>query len=308
MRIAIIGQAAFGATVYEQLREAGHEIVGVFTPPEKRRPDPLAEAARADGVTLVQPARWQRKGVVDEEVFAQYTATNPELNVMAFVTQIIPMRVLDYPSQKTIQYHPSLLPKHRGRSAINHAIVQGDSETGLTIFWVDEGIDTGPILLQKRIPIGENETLNSLYRDHLFPLGVSALVEAVALVAAGNPPRIEQNEDEATYEGPWEKEIAEIDWNQPAAQVHNLIRGSDRQPGAWTTVNGAVVRLYGSTLAVAPSGAPGSVAAVGESGVTIRCGDGAVQIESARPEGEDRVGAAEWATAAGVDESTVCGA
>lgn len=308
MRIAIIGQAAFGATVYEQLREAGHEIVGVFTPPEKRRPDPLAEAARADGVTLVQPARWQRKGVVDEEVFAQYTATNPELNVMAFVTQIIPMRVLDYPSQKTIQYHPSLLPKHRGRSAINHAIVQGDSETGLTIFWVDEGIDTGPILLQKRIPIGENETLNSLYRDHLFPLGVSALVEAVALVAAGNPPRIEQNEDEATYEGPWEKEIAEIDWNQPAAQVHNLIRGSDRQPGAWTTVNDAVVRLYGSTLAVAPSGAPGSVAAVGESGVTIRCGDGAVQIESARPEGEDRVGAAEWATAAGVDESTVCGA
>ena len=308
MRIAIIGQAAFGATVYAQLREAGHEIVGVFTPPEKRRPDPLAEAARTDGVTLVQPARWQRKGVVDEEVFAQYTATNPDLNVMAFVTQIIPMRVLDHPPQQTIQYHPSLLPKHRGRSAINHAIVQGDRETGLTIFWVDEGIDTGPILLQKRISIGENETLNGLYRDHLFPLGVAALVEAVNLVAAGDAPRIEQNEADATYEGPWEKDIAEIDWSRPASQVHNLIRGSDRQPGAWTTLNGAVVRLYGSTLADAQDGAPGSVVAVGESGVTIRCGDGAVQIESVRPDGEERVAAAEWAGAAGVDESSVCGA
>jgi methionyl-tRNA formyltransferase len=307
MRIAIIGQAAFGATVYKQLREAGHEIVGVFTPPETLRPDPLAEAARADGVTLVQPARWQRKGVVDEELFAQYAATDPELNVMAFVTQIIPMRVLEHPPQQTIQYHPSLLPKHRGRSAINHAIVEGERETGLTIFWVDEGIDTGPVLLQKRVPIGENDTLNSLYRDHLFPMGVAALVEAVNLVAAGEAPRVEQNEEEATYEGPWEGDIAAIDWSRPAQQVHNLIRGSDRQPGAWTLVAGEAVRLYGSTLVTAEAGPPGSVAAVSESGITIRCADGAVQIESVRPQGEDRVAAVQWAGATGVDQTTMCG-
>ena len=203
MRIAIIGQAAFGTAVYERLRDDGHDIVGVFTPPEKARPDPLAEAARRDGVSLVQPARWQRKGVLDDAVFAQYAATEPDLNVMAFVTQIIPERVLNYPSRATIQYHPSLLPRHRGRSAINHALLQGDTETGLTIFWVDEGIDTGPILLQKRIPIGENDTLNSLYRDHLFPLGVEALGEAVARLAAADPPRIEQDEALATYEPPW---------------------------------------------------------------------------------------------------------
>ena len=304
MRIAIIGQAAFGTAVYERLRDDGHDIVGVFTPPEKARPDPLAEAARRDGVSLVQPARWQRKGVLDDAVFAQYAATEPDLNVMAFVTQIIPERVLNYPSRATIQYHPSLLPRHRGRSAINHALLQGDTETGLTIFWVDEGIDTGPILLQKRIPIGENDTLNSLYRDHLFPLGVEALGEAVARLAAADPPRIEQDEALATYEPPWEGDIARIDWTLPAMEVHNFIRGSDRQPGAWTTYNGDSVRLYGSVRADADPGVPGSVARIDngdDSGVTVRCGDGgAVRVDTALPDGGKRGPVADWVAAAGL--------
>jgi methionyl-tRNA formyltransferase len=307
MRIALIGQAPFGAAVYQKLRENGHEIVGVFTPPEPEggRPDPLAEAARNDGVTLVQPRRWQRKGEVDEEVVAQYEATQPDLNVMAFVTQIIPQRVLEFPPQQTIQYHPSLLPRHRGRSAINHALLQGDTETGLTIFWVDEGIDTGPILLRKSFPVGENDTVNSLYRDHLFPLGVDALAEAVDLVALGNAPRIAQDESQATYEGPWEKDIARLDWTQPAATVHNFIRGSDRQPGAWTTLAGATVKLYGSQRADADAGPPGSVAAVDDEGVTIRCGDGgAVRVDTAQPQGGQRVGAHEWAAEAGVEPGT----
>ena len=114
MRIAVIGQAAFGAAVYERLRNDGHEIVGVFTAPETGRPDALAVAARSDGVHVEQPARWQCKGIVDTDAFETYASTNPELNVMAFVTQIIPSQVLDFPPQATIQYHPSLLPKHRG--------------------------------------------------------------------------------------------------------------------------------------------------------------------------------------------------
>lgn len=301
MRIAILGQAAFGAGVYERLRADGHEIVGVFTPPEGGRPDPLAEAARGHDVPLVQPARWQRKGVLDDAVFAQYAATEPELNVMAFVTQIIPARVLDHPALGTIQYHPSLLPRHRGRSAINHAILQGDSETGMSIFWVDAGIDTGPILLQKRIPIGESETLNSLYRDHLFPVGVEAMSEAVGLVAGGDPPRIAQDEALATYEPPWEGDIARIDWGLPAMEVHNFIRGSDRQPGAWTTYKGRTVRLYGSVRADADAGSPGSVAALDDAGVTVRCGDGgAVRLDTALPEGAKRGPIAEWVAAAGV--------
>ena len=304
MRIAIIGQAPFGEAVYDKLRENGHEIVGVFTPPEREggRPDALAEAARRDNATLIQPRRWQRKGEIEEEVVAQYEATKPDLNVMAFVTQIIPQRVLDFPPQATIQYHPSLLPKHRGRSAINHALLEGDAETGLTIFWVDAGLDTGPILLQKSFPIGENDTVNSLYRDHLFPLGVDALTEAVELVAAGDAPRIEQNEDDASYEGPWEKDIARIDWSQSAAHVHNFIRGSDRQPGAWTTLNGASVKLYGSSKSGADAGPAGSVAGVSDTGVVIRCGDGgAIEVDTAQPDGGKRVPAHEWAAEASVE-------
>lgn len=308
MRIAIIGQAAFGAAVYERLRNDGHEIVGVFTAPETGRPDALAAAARSDGIHVEQPARWQRKGTMDADVFEAYASTNPELNVMAFVTQIIPSQVLDFPSQATIQYHPSLLPKHRGRSAINHAIMQGDAETGCTIFWVDAGIDTGPLLLQKRCAISENDTVNSLYRDQLFPMGVEALAEAVDRVAKGEAPKIAQDESQATYEAPWEGDVARIDWTQAAPRVHDFIRGSDRQPGAWSTITGpaehaAKVTLYGSRKMEPDEeaqGQPGSILAVEAEGLTIRCGRGAVRVDMAMAEGGKRVVAAEWAAAAGV--------
>ena len=313
MRIAIIGQAAFGAAVYERLRGDGHEIVGVFTAPETGRPDSLAEAARRDGVRVEQPARWQRKGIVDADVFETYTSTNPDLNVMAFVTQIIPSQVLDFPPQATIQYHPSLLPKHRGRSAINHAIVQGDTETGCTIFWVDAGIDTGPLLLQKRCAISEDDTVNSLYRERLFPMGVEALTEAVRRIAKGEAPRIAQDESQATYEAPWEGDVARIDWTQAAPRVHDFIRGSDRQPGAWSTIAGPAgdavkVTLYGSRKAEPDEeaqGEPGSILAVEAAGLTIRCGRGAVRVDTAMAEGGKRVPAAEWAAAAGVTPGTL---
>ena len=307
MRIALIGQAPFGAAVYERLQGDGHEIVGVFTPPEKGRPDPLAEAARHDGVSLVQPRRWQRKGVVDEEVFSQYAQVTPDLNVMAFVTQIIPERVLHQPPQQTIQYHPSLLPKHRGRSAINHALLQGDGETGVTIFWVDAGIDTGPILLQKSCSIGPDDTVNSVYRDQLFPLGIEAMSEAVGLVAAGNPPRVQQDESQASYEGPWEGDIAKVDWSQPADVVHNLIRGSDRQPGAWTVLNGVRLTLHGSQREGGSLGPIGTVLAADESGMTIRCGGGgSVRIETVRPEGEPPEPAGAWAERSEVGPGIRC--
>ena len=303
MRIALIGQAPFGAAVFERLVADGHQIVGVFTPPEREggRPDPLAQAARDAAIPLQQPRRWQRRGEVDDAVCAAYEATDPELNVMAFVTQIIPSRVLEFPPLKTIQYHPSMLPKHRGRSAINHAIVQGDTMTGVSVFWVDEGLDTGPILLQVPVEIGPDDTINSLYRDKLFPLGVQAISDAVKLVAAGQAPRHQQVEADMTYEGPWEGDIAQIDFAQPAQQVHNLIRGSDRAPGAWSTIKGERVTLYGSTLAEA-TGQPGELLRVGEEGVVIACGQAAVRVDLVRA-GVERVAASEWATAVGLGAS-----
>ena len=307
MRIALIGQAPFGAAIFERLVADGHEIIGVFTPPEREggRPDPLAQAARDSGITLVQPRRWQRRGVVDEEMIAQYEATNPELNVMAFVTQIIPSRVLEFPPLKTIQYHPSILPKHRGRSAINHAIVQGDTMTGVTIFWVDEGLDTGPILLQRSCPIGPDATINDVYREYLFPLGVETMAEAVQLVEAGQAPRHVQNEDDMTYEGPWEGDIARIDWSQDAQTVHNFIRGSDRAPGAWSEVGGQRVTLLGSTCSDHSGGSAGEVATIGADGMTIVCGDGESIRVSTLAVGRNRQPAQAWASANGVEVGAV---
>ena len=307
MRIALIGQAPFGAAVFERLVADGHEIVGVFTPREREggRPDPLAQAARDGGITLVQPRRWQRRGVINEEVVAQYEATEPDLNVMAFVTQIIPSRVLDFPPLKTIQYHPSILPRHRGRSAINHAILQGDTMTGVTIFWVDEGIDTGPILLQKTCPIAPDATLNSVYREYLFPLGVEAMSEAVQLVEAGQAPRHIQQEADMTYEGPWEGDIAQIDWSQPAQTVHNFIRGSDRAPGAWSEVGGARITLLGSTRSDQSGGRTGEIVAIGDGGMTIVCGDGeSIRIDTIAV-GRNRQPAQEWADANAVGTGAV---
>ena len=154
------------------------------------------------------------------------------------------------------------------------------------------------------IPIGENDTVNSLYRERFFPVGVDALAESVGLVADGTAPRLVQDESAATYEAPWEGDAAQIDWNRPARSVHNLIRGSDRQPGAWTTIDGATVKLYGSCLADG-SGAPGRVAVVGDEGVTVCCATGAVRVDTAMPDGAKRGPAHEWAAAAGVAVATV---
>uniref|UniRef100_A0A6A7G194 formate--tetrahydrofolate ligase n=2 Tax=Hirondellea gigas TaxID=1518452 RepID=A0A6A7G194_9CRUS len=300
-RVAIIGQAAFGAAVYKKLREDGHNIVGVFTPAEKKdstRKDPLAEAARADGVYVVQNRRWKRKGVPIPSVLEAYKQCNPDINVMAFVTQFIPTEVLEYPRLKTIQYHPSLLPLHRGNSAIHHAIMMGDTITGYTIFWVDDGVDTGPILLQETVTIGPNATVNDLYGKHLFPEGVAGLSRGVSLAFSGKAPRDVQDESKATSECVWTKELAHVDWSREAQSVHNFIRGSARSPGAWTTINGKQVTLFKSSVHLSNAhletipldepiilamGAKGVgrgnwPAQLSTNGLIVQCGDGAYVI------------------------------
>ena len=174
------------------------------------------------------------------------------------------------PTRGTIQYHPSLLPLHRGPSSINWPIIQGDTRTGLTIFWPDQGLDTGPILLQKEVEIRDTDTLGSLYFDRLFPLGVAALLEGVDLVRAGKAPKIVQDESKATYEGWCKKEHVQVDWQKPLQTTWNLIRGADPQPGAWTTFGGATVQLLDAKkLEGGAAGQPGQVLAVDDTGMTV---------------------------------------
>uniref|UniRef100_A0A9R1SC50 10-formyltetrahydrofolate dehydrogenase n=2 Tax=Cyprinus carpio TaxID=7962 RepID=A0A9R1SC50_CYPCA len=254
MKIAVIGQSVFGQEVYKELKKDGHMIVGVFTIPDKDgKVDPLATEAEKDGVPVFKFPRWRLKGKAITEVVDQYKAVGAEMNVLPFCSQFIPMEVIDHPTHGSIIYHPSLLPRHRGASAINWTLIHGDKKGGFTIFWADDGLDTGPILLQRECDVKLNDNVNSIYKRFLFPEGVKGMVEAVTLIAAGTAPRIKQPEEGATYECIQKKENSKIDWNQPAEAIHNWIRGNDRVPGAWAEIDGNMQRLlnvsfYGSTL------------------------------------------------------------
>lgn len=249
MKIAVIGQSLFGQEVYKELRKEGHTIVGVFTIPDKDgKADPLGAEAEKDGVAVFKFPRWRVKGKAIDEVVAQYKAVEAELNVLPFCSQFIPMEVIDHPKHGSIIYHPSLLPRHRGASAINWTLIHGDKKGGFTVFWADDGLDTGPILLQKECDVEPDDTVNTIYKRFLFPEGVKGTVEAVKLIAEGKAPKIKQPEEGATYECIQKKDNAKIDWNQPAEAIHNWIRGNDKVPGAWAEVDGKNVTFYGSTL------------------------------------------------------------
>uniref|UniRef100_A0A671PDQ5 10-formyltetrahydrofolate dehydrogenase n=1 Tax=Sinocyclocheilus anshuiensis TaxID=1608454 RepID=A0A671PDQ5_9TELE len=255
MKIAVIGQSLFGQEVYKELKKDGHMIVGVFTIPDKDgKMDPLGKSlAEKDGVPVFKFPLWRLKGKAITEVVDQYKAVGAELNVLPFCSQFIPMEVIDHPTHGSIIYHPSLLPRHRGASAINWTLIHGDKKGGFTIFWADDGLDTGPILLQRECDVEPNDNVNSIYKRFLFPEGVKGMVEAVRLIAAGTALRIKQPEEGATYECIQKKENSKIDWNQPAEAIHNWIRGNDRVPGAWAKIDGNMQRLlnvsfYGSTL------------------------------------------------------------
>ena len=228
MKLIVHGQQAFGRAVLEGLLSRSEDVIAVYCAPDMAagRPDPLKQYATESGIEVRQPVSYK-----DSDVQKEMAALDADLCVMAYVTLMIPEEVLNAPSVGSIQYHPSLLPMHKGPSSINWPIIFGESKTGLSIFWPDKGLDTGPILLQKECPIGPDDTLGSLYFDQLFPLGVAAMIEAVDLVGAGQAPRDSQ-QGVGTYEGWCRKEDAQIDWSRPYAEVYNLIRGCDPQPGA----------------------------------------------------------------------------
>ncbi len=298
MRILLIGQAAFGAKVLESLLERNENIIGVYAPPDRPggRTDPLKDAAVSKGIDVFQPATYK-----DDQVFDQYKELKPDLTVMAFVTDIIPARFFEVPTHGTINYHPSILPRHRGASAINWAVIMGDTRTGLSIFWPDGGIDTGLILLQKEIEIGPDDTTGSLYFNHLFPMGVDAILESIDLVKTGKAPKIPQDEAGATYEPPCDDRVAGIDWEKPAGELYNLVRGCDPQPGAFALLNSEKVRFYGARLIEESTDkAPGTILAVDDQGIHVAVSGATLVAGKVRPAKGKKVAAAEFAAEQGL--------
>jgi len=298
MRIVLIGQAAFGQKVLEALPNKGEQIVAVYVPPDKpgSRIDPLKESAQQHGIPVFQPQRMRDPGV-----YEKFVELAPDLGVMAFVTDIVPESILHSPRLGTIQYHPSLLPRHRGRSSINWAIIDGDKKTGITILWPDAGIDTGPILLQKEVDIAPNDTVGSLYYDKLFPLGVEAIIESIDLIQKGKAPRIPQDESQVTYERPCQEKDAIIDWAQPVTKVYNLIRGTNPQPGATTSLRGHKLKIFDCDLIMQSfSAAPGEIIETSDKGIAVAGRGGILLIKRVQPQGQAKISTSEYALKLGL--------
>jgi len=292
LRIILIGQAAFAEKTLDKLVTKGEDVLAVFCFPDAPggKIDPVKQRALQLGIPV-----HQHKTLKTPEVTEQFVSLKADLAILAFVSQIIPPPVFSAPRFGSICYHPSLLPKYRGRTAINWALIRGETVTGLTIFWLDKGIDTGPILLQKEVQVAPDDTTGTLYFSKLFPLGIEAIAEAVDLIKAGNPPRIAQDDSKATYDPPCGDEHAKIDWNKPAQEVYNLIRGCDPQPGAYTTHNGKMVRLFDARLQKgANSALAGQVTGIGSEDIAIALNGGTLSVRRMRGDG-GKITAAEFA-------------
>ena len=245
MKVAIIGQQDFGRAVLDALLARGDEIAAVFCAPEKEgaRPDALRVAAQERGLKL-----HQFKSLKAPEAVEAMKAADAEIGIMAYVLQFAPQEFVSVPKHGTIQYHPSLLPRYRGPSSISWPIICGEKETGISIFRPSDGLDEGAIILQKKAPIGPDDTLGSVYFDRLFPMGVAAMLEAADLVVAGKHTETAQDESQATYEGWCRDAESRINWANHSSIVYNLIRGCAPAPGAWTTLNGVKLWVYEARL------------------------------------------------------------
>lgn len=286
-RIALFGQAAFAKDVLVRLLDAGHEIVGVYAPPtpDGGRPDPLADEAGKRGLRTFRYKAFRRQGIALPARVEEYRALGAELNVMPYTTAILPPEIVEAPALGSLCFHPSLLPRFRGGAAIPWQIILGERETGVTVFVPDAGVDTGPIVVQKRgITIDDGDSAASLYFDKLYPLGVEAVVEAVAAVDAGRARPAPQDEEGATFQGLVTDEVARIDWTRSAIEIDRLIRGCDPSPGAHASrANGERVRLFDARcLAGAGRAEPGTVLGLEEGRLVVAASGGRVSIGKLR--------------------------
>jgi methionyl-tRNA formyltransferase len=286
LRIALFGQAPFGRDTLVRLLDAGHDVVAVYAPPVTARPDPLASEAEQRGLPLFRHARFRRKGAAIPELVEEHRKLGVELNVLAFVTVILPPEIVDGPHHASLCFHPSLLPRYRGGNALAWQILLGATEAGVTVFRPDEGVDTGPIIVQKGgVAISPTDTAATLYFDKLYPLGLDAIAEAVAAIDAGTAVPRAQDEADASHQGLVDDAVARLDFAKSAAELDRWIRGCDPQPGAWAQRGDQRVRCFDGSLAsgMEHAGAsPGEVVLVDGGAVLIAAREGVVRVGRVR--------------------------
>lgn len=297
MRVIVMGQQAFGKDALAKILDAGtDEVVAVYCEPDREgKPvDPIKEFALEKGLPVRQPAHFKDQASIDE--LAGFDA---DLMVMAFVNVFVPEAARDTPKQGSICFHPSLLPKYRGPSAVNWPIIMGDTKSGFSWFYPTDGLDEGDVLLNWECEIGPDDTVIDLYFKKIYPAAVDSVLQVCDLFRSGNPPHTEQDESQATYERRCTKKHAKVDWNKPVKQVYDLIRGTNPAPGAWTTHDGAELGVFDAAR-VAGDGVSSRVIDISDEGVTVQCIGGRILLKRVKPAGGGKQPAADWAKAAGL--------
>jgi methionyl-tRNA formyltransferase len=309
VRIAIIGQQDFGKSVLEAMLARGDSVAGVFCAPEKpaEKPDPLRSAAEQRYIPV-----YQLPSLKSSEAREALRGLEVDLGVMAYVLQFVPQEFATVPTLGMIQYHPSLLPHYRGPSSINWPIIRGEERTGLTIFRPTDGLDEGPIILQKETAIGPDDTLASVYFDRLFPMGVAALLEAADLVVNGKAQPIVQDESQASYLGWCRSAESRINWHNHIDLVYNLIRGCNPAPGAWTTFKGKKLSLFDARKHAARTfsqckGTIGTVTAIDQHSVFVAAQGGQIELQRVRYDGGKKLPAAQFCAEAALEVGALLG-
>ena len=283
MRIIFIGQAHFGKDSLAALIQQGENIVGVITVPDlpgQKRPNPVKDLAVEKGLPLLQPAKLKHP-----DAAAWIRELKPDLLVLAFVTQFVPLEMIKSASHGGINYHPSLLPKYRGGSAINWAVISGERETGVTIHQIDEGVDTGPVILQEKVDISPDDTVKSLYFEKLYPLGIQLIARAVALIREGKARPIPQDESKASFQPVIKESDTVINWKHSTRRVYDMIRGSNPSPGAITSFRGRELKIWEAKPYPLQGRAGDIIDIVEDSGFVVSTGDGGILVERVQFDG-----------------------
>ena len=283
MRIVFIGQAPFGKDSLAALIQQGENIVGVITVPDlpgQKRPNPVKELAVEQGLPLLQPAKLKHP-----EIVAWVRELKPDLLVLAFVTQFVPLEMIQTASHGGINYHPSLLPKYRGGSAINWAVISGERETGVTIHQIDEGVDIGPVILQEKVDIRPDDTVKSLYFEKLYPLGIKLIARTVALIREGKARPFPQDESQASFQPVIKESDTVINWKHSTQRVYDMIRGSNPSPGSITSFKGQPLKIWEAKPYPLQGRAGDIIEIVEDSGFVVSTADGGILVERVQFEG-----------------------
>ncbi|HKL25948.1 MAG TPA: methionyl-tRNA formyltransferase [Desulfuromonadales bacterium] len=294
IRTVFMGTPEFALPTLQGLIDAGVDLVGIYTQPDRPKGrgkqvavPPVKELALNHGIPVFQPPKLRAP-----EAAADLEDLAPDLIVVVAYGQILPKRVLDIPRYGCINVHASLLPKYRGAAPINKAIMEGETETGITTMLMDAGLDTGDMLVKRSLAIGPDETAGELH-ERLARLGRETMEETLRQLCAGELAPEKQDDNLTSYAPMLKKEDGRLDWSRPADELHNLVRGLDPWPGAYTTLNGQLLKVARTRVA-AGSGAPGSVVAADQEGVCVACGDGLLVVGELQLPGRKRLAAADF--------------